>query len=622
MTTLIPTSCRHCLKAYRVKAEFAGKTVKCPNPACQKPMPVPVPKSAAEVEAAALRALSEEPEVADVQVIAVTCEMCEHRWEVPKAMQGKNVLCPDCRHRNKVPIPKVPKAADWKTGGGRPSLARVEELDGVVASTDLGRVSGEALRGAGVVVEVYEPRSARFWLAAVGGPLVLLAGLTYLVLSYARGKAAATTASYLKVALEDQEANKDAPVPPAEWPLFRGALAVAAGEHLTRQNDPARLREAVTQFARGRQEIDAAGAGAGRTLLLMELAAAQVGLAGTDQQVEAGVRLRWAPGGRMKLNEKQFTVQGELTDTLAVVRQESKLVSLADRQVLARRLARLAAAAGQPDALDGVLPKLFSDAEAADGQALVALESLKATGDLEAAKRKAAELAPLAGGGAGPYLQALAVAAGPVPGLNAPPPPAAGQPPSDPARQAHTAALLLARQFDAAVELAGRGKSPDTRGSRGLALALAAEWADDPKPAVLAAAEVVEREGKPRSAGMPDGTLIRLAAAAGRAGLPEAVETFVRAVDKDDARAWAQALAVRGRYLANPSQPPADADLKVPDGDKDVRSGMAWQLLTAARQAGRADPRVSTATFDRWGNGTFKPFGYAGLALGRQDAGE
>ena len=619
----IPISCPHCQKLYRLKDELAGKTVKCQNPDCRKPFPVPVPKSAAEVEADALKALGDEPDqvATDQRVIPITCNACDHKWDVPWAMQGKNVLCPECRGLNKVPVQRVVKAADWKTGGGRPSMARVEELDGVIASTDVGRVSGEALVKSGAATVNYEARPASFWLLFVGLPLLLVAASWYGVRSLSRSGSDTREANYMVLALKDQDENlKDAAVPAPEQPLVRGALALTAGEYFARMDDPAKLKEALTQFTRARQELDGASASAGRTHLLGELAVAQLLLGGSDDQAIGGTRVRWKPGGRAKMNEKQFSVQGELSDTLAALRQDAKLVPLADRQVIARRLARRAVELGQPAVLDEVIPKLFTDAEAADGQAVAALEMLKANGDTEAAKKRAAELAPLAAGGSGPYLQALAVAVGPVPGLNQPNPPAANQVPSDGVRQTHTAALLLAKQADAALELAGRGKTPETRGSRALALALVAEWADDPKPAVTAAAEIVAGEAKPKDVGVPDGTLIRLAAAAGRAGLADKAETFVKAVDKPDARAWAQAEAVRGRLLANPTQPAEDAVTKLPDDPKDHRAGVAWQLLWAARQTARATNSAGAALgYDRWGNGSFKPFGYAGLALGLQD---
>ena len=618
----IPISCPHCQKLYRLKDELAGKTVKCQNPDCRKAFPVPVPKSAAEVEADALKALGDEPEQdLDTRVIPVACEMCEHKWDVPWAMQGKNVLCPDCRHRNKVPMQKQVKAADWKTGGGRPSMARVEQLEGVIASTEGTRVSGEALVKGGAVTVRYEPRKASFWLLFVGLPLVVVGLLGFGVSSLFRGRADDREQHYMQEALRDQADTKDAPLAPSEGPLFRGALAVAAGEYFTRQDDPARLKDALTQFSRARQELDGAAPSAGRTHLLGELAVALLGLGGTDDQVTLGTRVRWAPGGRAKLNEKQFSVQAELADVLGVVRREDKLVSLADRHLLARRLARRAAVLGQTATLAPVVPRLFGDAEAADGQALAALEALRATGDAATAKQAAADLAPLAAGGAGPFLQALALAVGPVDGIKTAPPPPGGQVPGDPARQTHTAALLVAKQADAAVELASRGKEPATRGSRALALALAAEWADDPKPAVLAAADLVEKEAKPKDVGVPDSTLVRLAGAAGRAGLADKAELFVKAVEKPDARAWAAAEAARGRFDAAPAQVATDADTKLPDDPKEFRSGVAWHLFLAARQTARATTSAGAAvTFDRWGHGTFRPFGYAGLALGLQDA--
>lgn len=615
----IPISCPHCLKLYRLKDELAGKTVKCQNPDCRKPFPVPVPKSAAEVEADALKALGDEPDQpTDSRVIPITCEMCDHKWDAPWAMQGKNVLCPECRHRNKVPIQRQAKPADWKSGGGKPSMARVEHLEGVVASTDVGRVSAEALREGGAVVEVYESRPISFWLLFVGLPLLLLSGAVYLGMNYFRGKSDAREANYMALALRDQEEAKDAPIPAPEQPLFRGALALAAGEYANRLDDPARLKDALTQFARARQELDGAPPSTGRTILLGELAVAQLGLGGTDDQAIAGTRIRWTPGGRQKLNEKQYNVQAELIDTLATLRRDDKLVDSTDRQAIVRNLVRRAATLGQPTVLDDVIPRLFTDAEAIDGQAMAALEALRAGGDTEAAKKRAGELAPLAAGGSGPFLQALTVAIGPVPGLNTPNPPAPGQSPGDAARQAWTAANLIGKKPDEALEIATRGNNPIDRRSKANALALVAEWADDPKPAIEAAAKVVA-EGGTNATRIPDLTLVRLAGIAARVGLVDQTEAFIKATDKPDARAWAECEATRGRLAANPNQPAAADASKQPDDAKDNRAGVAWRLFWVARQTARTNTADSGATYDRWGNGVFRPFGYAGLALGLQD---
>ena len=93
----------------------------------------------------------------------------------------------------------------------------------------------------------------------------------------------AREANYMDKARKDQEDNlQGAPVPAAEQPLFRGALAIAAGEYLSRLDEPAKLKEAINQFGRARQELDGAsastGVATGRTLLLGELAVAQLGL--------------------------------------------------------------------------------------------------------------------------------------------------------------------------------------------------------------------------------------------------------------------------------------------------------------------------------------------------------
>src|SRR5207237_3034585 len=58
----IAVTCPHCQTRYpKIPANFAGKTVKCKKEDCRQDFLVPVPLSAAELEAAALAALADTP---------------------------------------------------------------------------------------------------------------------------------------------------------------------------------------------------------------------------------------------------------------------------------------------------------------------------------------------------------------------------------------------------------------------------------------------------------------------------------------------------------------------------------------------------------------------------------
>src|SRR6478672_10661541 len=115
----IEFDCSHCKTHYRLKDEFGGKTATCKNPACRKVIPIPMPKkpglaaAPADLDALAAAAFSDEPAKAEVaeEMIQVTCAGCDHVWSVEASKEGKNVLCPECRRQNRVPMRKKEEKA-------------------------------------------------------------------------------------------------------------------------------------------------------------------------------------------------------------------------------------------------------------------------------------------------------------------------------------------------------------------------------------------------------------------------------------------------------------------------------------------------------------------------------
>ncbi|MFO0849000.1 MAG: hypothetical protein U0871_10675 [Gemmataceae bacterium] len=619
----IDTTCPHCSKAYKLKDELAGKRVTCGNPNCRQPFNVPAAKEPVAAKAAprpdadavAAAAFADDPDTAP-QVVHMTCSMCEHKWDEPWEKQGKNVLCPECRHRQKVP---VQKKEEWR-GGNKPSLAKQDKLEGAVGTVDQKFVSGEALKKAGVIVENIEPRPTWHYFAAAGGVAALLLAVVFGVQAIRGNRDAGKQSRYMAEAVQELADSKDA-LPESEMALFRAAGQVAAGEFDARQNDPAKLKAAIEHFAKARKELAAAASGTGRTLLVGELAAAQVGLGGPKDDVLAGTRLRWTPAGagtaKAKINEKTFTVAEEQADTMGVLQQPDRTPPVLERQLAARRLARALAAAGQAELLANALKPAFSDAELPEALALAGLEVVAASG-VEAAKPVTAavrERVGFAGTGATPAVQALCQADDPedktVPFAK---PPSGPGPVSDAPRLAFAMLYAAQKKPAEAVELARQGPTPDNRGTRATALAAVAELSDDPAPAVQAAADIVSNEAKPKDVGVPELVLIRLARQAARAKQPDKADLFAKAIEKPDARAWARLEAVRA------AQSTDEAAADVPADPKDYKVGHALARLAVARQAARdtGDTSVSLR-YDGWGRGTLRPFGFAGLALGLQD---
>ena len=178
----IEFNCPHCKEPYRLKDELAGRKATCKNPDCRQQITIPMPPSAAELEATAHSALSDEtPKVEAAaapaeKAIPMTCSFCGHQWSEPMSKAGKNTLCPECRHRLKVPEPKEDVPDDWRQQKTKlPSGAkeRHEKLEGVQDAADAKVVSGEALRGADAGIE-YEPRSFKKRLSQPVGAVAVI----------------------------------------------------------------------------------------------------------------------------------------------------------------------------------------------------------------------------------------------------------------------------------------------------------------------------------------------------------------------------------------------------------------------------------------------------------------
>jgi hypothetical protein len=631
----IETQCPHCKKAYRLKDELAGKRVTCANPDCRKAFtvsgrpsangaPRPAP-AAVDAEAMAAALFKDEPDPVqaapeDQRKVHMTCPVCDHQWDVPWAMQGKNVLCPECRHRQRVPEQKQGKV-DWRDpNAGRPTLAKREELEGVVSAGDARHVSGEALKVAGVIKEEVEPRPLRvyvaFGLAALALVVALAAGILYL----RSASKADRRDHYMADALKDMQEAKDVPLPPAEVPLFKAGVLIAAGEFAARKNDDKALQEAIKHFTQARRELEAAPPSPGRDLLFCELAVTQVVLGGDDDQVAAGVRIRWTPGGRQKITEKMYNVQQELQSTLKAMAGD-KPVAAEVRFHTVRRLARELARRGQPGVLTESLIAQTFTTEHTEAVAEVALESLRVTGNQEKAKADAQTLTPHLKGAAPPSAQALFQAAdAPAPqGVTFAARPGGSEPPSDTARQAFAALDMLQNKQSDAIAVARLPGPPNQTAARLAALALIAEWADNPAEAVQAAQEALPSDRKKVS--IPDMTLVRLAAQAGRANQPDRVEAFAKAIEGDGYRAWARAEGLRQLLAASGERPGEESQAEVPTDPKDVRVGHAWGRLALARHNAKVTGNTPDAAprYEQWGAGTFKPYGLAGLALGLQD---
>jgi len=590
----IEMQCPACKKAYRLKDELAGKKVTCANAECRtvfgvpvkpgtgtapslaallataaKPAATPPAKSAAkppaksdarpvaksaaktppppafDVETAALSALNDDPDEVPVETreIAVKCDNCEHQWKEPWDKQGKNVLCPECRTRQRVPIPEAKGGkTDWRKDG-MPAGRKIERLEGVTSSTEAGYVTGESLRAAGLGSAELEPRPVWQKVLAVGLPIAAVVLLGVGVIAFRGSRADTKELATMDAALKDMPGD-DAPLPKAELPLFRVGLLIAAGEYAARRDDktPKQLAEALAHFSHARQELEGQPGSFGRDALFAELAAAELSLGGTQEQVDAGQRYRYVPqaagAARARINEKAHDVQSELKQTFAAMLNRERPVALEARYGVVRRLTRELAKVGHPDLIERLVPTLFNDAEHPEATALAIYEGAKASPDLARVGASVEALLPTFAAGRAPPPPLFAVGQT----LN-PVPPALKLAPYSPgtgaidetARGAYGMAMVLQNKPGEAIELA---KRPGRSDGRLKLLALVAELSPEPGAAVAAAGEVYAADGRKRENGeVPDSLFVRLALQAGRANQPERVDQFAKATARDDARA-------------------------------------------------------------------------------------
>ena len=654
----IEMQCPACKKAYRLKDALAGKKVTCANAECRTVFAVPVkpgtgtaptlaalnanaakpparpaakpaakvPPPAFDVETAALTALNDDPDEVPVEtrVIGVKCDNCDHQWTEPWDKQGKNVLCPECRTRQRVPVPAAKGGkTDWRKDG-MPAGRKIEQLAGVTSSTDAGYVSGQSLRDAGLGVEL-EPRPVWQKVFVVAFPVVVVGLLVASVVAYRGSRADTKEVETMGLALKDLPAD-DSLLPKAELPLFRAGLFVAAGEYAARRENkgPKDLADAMTQFGKARQELEAQPSSFGRDALFAELAAAQLALGGTQEQVDAGQRIRYAAqaagAARSRINEKAHDVQGELRQTFAAMLNRDRPVALDARYGVLRRVTRDLAKVNQADLVERLVPALFNDAEHPEATAVAIFEAAKASPDPARVGASVAALLPTFVAGRTPPAPLVAVAQtlDPVPaGLKVPPYSPGPGPLDDTLRATYGLLFLLTNKPGEAIEVA---KRPGRTDSRLRLLAHIAELTSEPGPAVTAAGEVYAADGRKRDLGeVSDALLVRLALQAGRANQPERVDQFAKGIARDDARAWARAEGLRGQFTTGPAKPAAETLVEVPADLKDARSGTAWGRLWIARNNAAAGDKRPAEGFDAWGRGTFRPYGLAGQALGLQD---
>ena len=630
----IETSCPHCGKKYRLKDELAGRRATCSNADCRQPFNVPKPKvedrSLIEAEALAATMFGEDPNAPAVaeQQVEVVCLMCDFKWNEPSSKIGKNVICPDCKHRQKIPERKI-KKADWRDpNADKPGGARGPELPEDLKAQQTRQVQFESLKDAGAVADDVEPRSLMAKLKfGLAGAAVLVA-VAALGLWYFNSRREGKENQYMAEALKEiPEYKDDGPMAKGQAALCRALLLIAAGEYSARSDDKAKFKDAVGQFNSARDELQKAPKSPERDLLVGELAVALLALGGDEEQVLKEVKIRWSPQdqqlARAPIGGDLGYVQKQLRQVLSILKNDAKPDDLDLRFAIARRLARELAKVGQSDLLMDILQQAFSDGEYPEASAQVALEALGA-GTPPAKVQPVAEMlksaitAPGASFAPTPISaqilwQKLGTAG--VPTLVGAP--GAGEV-TRVARLAAVGSSLSQKSSSEALAMAVR---PGTVDDRVLALAMIAEQSGEPQSAVDAAVELANQERAAFTKSTPQYAILRLALVAAKAGQMDKAEVLWNLLGDDGLKAWAKADCQRTKWAANPKQKAEIASTDRPDDPAKLRVSAALLALAVARHnAAENGAGNSAKEYETWGKANLRAFGLAGLSLGLQDS--
>jgi hypothetical protein len=343
----------------------------------------PPPEAPEDLEAAALAALADAPTETpkEVHALKFECPMCFEPLELPIELGGKKHPCPHCKRIISVPVPRPEQRASWRdTGPSLPTAARRPDEpapEGAWGSSTKTGASQEGLIEAGVIQLKKKPRT-RLQKAlpylVVGVPLVLLVAGGWFV---SARRAASQEKEALDFALQFAQDDKSRAAVGADG---LAALHGAAAVYHLRSNQPGSAGLARDQFARATALAQASRspeAGA----LMVDLAAAAVGLGGDGDQIDAGTRLKW--------DDAQKAVRGLL---LSVPAQPARLEGL-------RRAAAALVERGQERRVLSLAAQISTGglADRAEAQAVVGLELLRLGKKDDAVKAAEQAEAPFAG---------------------------------------------------------------------------------------------------------------------------------------------------------------------------------------------------------------------------------
>lgn len=632
----IEFQCPHCQHPYRLKDELAGKRATCKNPSCRKVFTIPAPRRAEEIEQLAISTLVDDPppaEAAETSSIPMNCDYCGHQWQEPSSKAGKNVLCPECRQRLRVPEPQKKGPTDWRQAQTRlPSLARQnqEKLDGVVDASEAQLVSGEALSRAGVTEVELEPRPLRDKLLIAASILAVIGSLVGGVWYFLHRRQVQQDEHLLaQVQTYWQEGSQE--LRPGEAKLAKALLCMILAEEALRWERPDKFKEAYQNLQNARSELRAAPVCALRHALSAECALLTLRFGGDPSQVSAQTRFDWLP----ERSHRAGSLRGERIRSIhEELRLSLALLQGADYDLRCSSAQRLADQLLEKDQLELALASvpllLFNDAERNEVRALLALQTHRRGKGAELVARVSRDVLPAAANSnKGPATNPLpppvspaVLVLGQILAIDQAPPlpplPAQGPLPES-LRQAHVLQLSLRGDLGAALAVAQR---PGPAESQLKALLLGMEICSHQPPSPIAdwvevASTLVTNHKDKPNVRFADSQLLRCCQLAATWNRPEAARRFASAIRDEGLREWAYAESIRWQLPYLPQRfdeenHPIPADLNK------LCAAHLWGRFWIARHNARlsGDLNQEQRAILGWSPRAVYTFGLAGIALG------
>jgi hypothetical protein len=576
----------------------AGKPARGPapasasaNPPAEPPATPPATEAPADLEAAAMSVLGDEPAVAAKAATAIEfeCPMCFEPVKLGLEHGGKKHPCPHCKRIIAVPMPKIEDRASWRdTGAKLPSAARRDDEpapEGAWGSTTKTGPSHEALQEAGVIKEKFKPKTLVQKIApyvVVGVPLLLLGGGGFALWSWlASGKEKEAFDTAMKYATNEKS--------PA---IERAGLHAGAAVYHLHSGRPGSAGLAHDEILKASSLAGASRSPEGDAMLV-DLASVTLDLGGTDEEIANNTRLKW--------DEVQKTLRAVLGGITAPPARVEALRRVSGALAERGQTARVLPLATQLHAGPGP--------ERIDALATVGLELLRLGHKDEATKAGDRAEEPFKQKKDRPALRLSVVAL--AIGLSRTPPPPAKKGGDDEVPLQLGRALAKAREGKLAEARAAIKESvPDPADQARVQLA-AAVAAVENKQADKAALESILPEC--REAAKKHGwDVLLFIDAALRAGVPaEGVEPAVAALRPPYA-AWGRLLQLRAHLSASRSLEPVDVLERYPANT--LAGSMA--RLELSRHNMRRDSGWYN-TVKGWENADLA-FGSLGVAQGMQ----